>query len=80
MAFGQVPILVKSTGLQAYNYDGESQILRVRFNSKSAYEYSDVPPSLVDDVFNSSRSVGAALKSRLRGYAYHKLSTEDGTI
>lgn len=65
---------VDSSNLAAIGYDLNTQILRIRFNSGSLYEYSGVPKSIYNGLL-SAPSKGRYFDQNVKkaGYPYTKI-------
>jgi|HubBroStandDraft_3_1064219.scaffolds.fasta_scaffold376306_1 hypothetical protein len=74
VAKNKIQSVSNSSSIKAFRYDSENLILYVRFSEKAVYMYYNVPQTLVDDVFNSSPSIGRSFRQRINGYPYQRLN------
>jgi hypothetical protein len=65
---------VRSSSIVAYSYDPDSMLLTVNFVSDpdTDHVYKNVPPNIVSQVFDTSRSVGKAFRSLIRGNSQYQ--------
>lgn len=66
--------IVKSTLIQAYSYDSESQTLSVIFKDGAEFDYQQVPPPVMSQVFDSPGSIGSKFR-KLIGHQYKFVKT-----
>ena len=57
---------LSSSNLNAFRYDPTTQTLSIRFNSGRAYDYAEVPQSIVDGL-ESADSPGRYFNSAIKG-------------
>lgn len=61
--------IVNSKSIRAYSYDAQTYKLSVTFADGAEYEYSNVMPDVMSQVFDSPRSIGSKFR-RLIAYKY----------
>lgn len=50
---------VSSSSIEAYSYDANTMELNVVFKTGVKYSYKQVPPDIMSQVFDQSKSVGS---------------------
>ncbi len=66
---------IKSSTIDAYDYDPASQVMTVQFKSGGTYTYHGVPPEAHAD-FLAADSKGSFLQRHIRGRYDHKKVTD----
>jgi len=67
---------VKSSMLQAFGYDIETQTLAVRFGPGKVYSYRDVPPETAE-ALAKSESIGKGFGALIRGKFEHAVVLDE---
>lgn len=62
---------VESSQIHAVGYDADTKTLRIHFKSGGVYDYSDVPPTLHQELL-AAKSVGSFFHHKVRGFYTHK--------
>lgn len=66
---------LKSSILQGYSYDADSQTLTVTFRNGNKFAYHDVPPPAMSNVFDRGGSVGSRfVKQIANSYKFERLA------
>ena len=66
---------VKSSTLAGYSYDDKAYVLTVAFNNGKVFQYLNVFPNVMSEVFDSGPSIGSKFHRLIKngGYMSNKL-------
>lgn len=65
---------LKRQGMDAVEYDGETQLLRIQFARGAVYEYEQVPQAVVDWLLRTKDPAGYLKRIITPGFVYYRVT------